>query len=137
MGSQRIFEGYMFNSVRLNDAVCVDILTIIGSDNGLSPGQRQAIIWTNDRILSIRPLGIRNSYIFIQEYAFEKVFCKMGVILSQPQCVNFIVSNVPVSTSVGTAMTSPLHYIHWYSKGLMLVDWFNVITPTGIQSNLQ
>ena len=28
--------------------ICVSKLTIIGSDNGLSPGQRQAIIWTND-----------------------------------------------------------------------------------------
>ena len=27
--------------------------TIIGSDNGLSPGQRQAIIWSNDGLLSI------------------------------------------------------------------------------------
>ena len=26
---------------------CVDKLTIIGSDNGLSPERRQAIIWTN------------------------------------------------------------------------------------------
>ena len=33
--------------------VCVCELTIIGSDNGLSPGQRQAIIWTNAGILSI------------------------------------------------------------------------------------
>ena len=31
-------------------------LTIIGSDNGLSPGRRQAIIWTNDGILLIEPL---------------------------------------------------------------------------------
>ena len=30
-------------------------LPIIGSDNGLSPGRRQAIIWTNAAILSIRP----------------------------------------------------------------------------------
>ena len=27
--------------------ICVGKLTIIGSDNGLSPGGRQAIIWTN------------------------------------------------------------------------------------------
>ena len=27
--------------------ICVDKLTTIGSDNGLSPGQRQAIILTN------------------------------------------------------------------------------------------
>ena len=32
-------------------------LTNIGSDNGLSPGRRQAIIWTNPGILLIRPLG--------------------------------------------------------------------------------
>ena len=31
--------------------ICVNKLTIIGSDNGLSPGQRQAIIWTNAGIL--------------------------------------------------------------------------------------
>ena len=48
-------------------------LNIIVSDNGLSPGWRQVIIWIN--------------YIFIQENAFEKVFCKMAAILSQPQCV--------------------------------------------------
>ena len=27
--------------------ICVGKLTIIGSDNGLSPGRRQTIIWTN------------------------------------------------------------------------------------------
>ena len=27
-------------------------LFIIGSDNGLSPGRRQAIIWTNDKATS-------------------------------------------------------------------------------------
>ena len=27
--------------------ICIGNLTIIGSDNGLSPGRRQAIIWTN------------------------------------------------------------------------------------------
>ena len=36
---------------------CVGKLTIIGSDNGLSPGRRQAIIWTNAGILLIKPLG--------------------------------------------------------------------------------
>ena len=33
--------------------ICVGNLVIIGSDNGLSPSQRQAIIWTNGGILSI------------------------------------------------------------------------------------
>ena len=35
--------------------ICVGKLTIIGSDNGLSPGRRQAIIWTNAGILLIEP----------------------------------------------------------------------------------
>ena len=35
--------------------ICIGNLTIIGSDNGLSPVRRQAIIWTNAAILSIRP----------------------------------------------------------------------------------
>ena len=35
----------------------VSNLAIVGSDNGLSPGRRQAIIWTNAGILLIGPLG--------------------------------------------------------------------------------
>ena len=34
---------------------CVGKLNIIGSDNDLSPGRRQAIIWTNTGILLIGP----------------------------------------------------------------------------------
>ena len=54
----------------------------IDSDNGLSPGQRQAIIWTKAGILLIEPIVNlnkpqwninRNSYIFIPENAFENV----------------------------------------------------------------
>ena len=37
--------------------ISVSKLTTIGSDNGLSPGRRQAIIWTNAGILLIWPLG--------------------------------------------------------------------------------
>ena len=37
--------------------ICVSKLTIIGSDNGLAPWRRQAIIWTNAGILLIGPLG--------------------------------------------------------------------------------
>ena len=37
--------------------MCVSELTIIGPDNGLAPGRRQAIIWTSARILLIGNLG--------------------------------------------------------------------------------
>ena len=45
--------------------IYVSNLTIIGSDNGLSPGRRQAIIWTNAEILLMRILGTHFSEIFI------------------------------------------------------------------------
>ena len=35
--------------------ICISGLTIIGSDNGLSPDRRQAVIWTNFEILLIGP----------------------------------------------------------------------------------
>ena len=45
--------------------MCGD-LTITDSDNGLSPGWRQAIIQTNARLLLIGPLEIYFSEIWIQ-----------------------------------------------------------------------
>ena len=46
-------------------------LTIIGSDNGFSPGRHQAIIWTNACLLSIGPLGTSFSEILIEIRSFS------------------------------------------------------------------
>ena len=51
--------------------ICVSNLTIIGSDNGLSPGWRQAIIWTNDGQLLIGPLRTNFSEILIEILTFS------------------------------------------------------------------
>ena len=51
--------------------ICGSKLTIIGSDNGLSPEQCQAIIWTNAGILLIRPLGTNFSEIWIEMRTFS------------------------------------------------------------------
>ena len=72
--------------------ICVSKINIIGSDNGLSPGRRQAIIWTNAGIVNWTPRNKfqwkvnRNSNIFIEENTFENVVCEMLSILSRPQC---------------------------------------------------
>ena len=55
--------------------ICVSKLTIIGSDNGLSPGRRQAIIWTNAVILLIGPLEI---LVGIQTLSVRKMHLKMS-----------------------------------------------------------
>ena len=46
--------------------ICVGKLTNIGSDNGLAPGRRQAIIRTNAGILLIGPWGTNFSEILIE-----------------------------------------------------------------------
>ena len=55
--------------------IYVSKLTTIGSDNGLSSGRRQAIIWTNDGILLIRTLGANFSDILseIHSFSFKKI----------------------------------------------------------------
>ena len=60
--------------------ICVSKLTIIGSDNGLSPGRRQAIIWTNAGILFIGTLGTNFSEILgkIHSFSFKKMHFKMS-----------------------------------------------------------
>ena len=69
--------------------ICVCNLTIIGSDNGLSPGQRQAIIWTNAIILLIRTLGTNFSEILseIQTFSFKKTNLKISSGKWRPFCL--------------------------------------------------
>ena len=68
--------------------ICVSKLTIIGSDNGLSPGQRQAIIWTNAEILLFWTLGTNFSEILIKihTFSFKKMRLKMSSGKWQPFC---------------------------------------------------
>ena len=80
--------------------ICVSKLTIIGSDNGLSPGRHQAIIWANAGILLIEPLGKklqwnhnRNIYIF----SFKKMHLKMSSGNCRPFCLGV---NVLIKASI-------------------------------------
>ena len=59
--------------------ICVGNQTIIGSDNGLSPGRRQAIIWTNAGILLIGPQGTNFNEILIEipSFSFKKMRLKV------------------------------------------------------------
>ena len=78
---------------------CVSKLTIIGSDNGLSPGRHQAIIWTNTGILLIGPLGTNNSEIVIVIYtfSFEKIDLKMLFGKGRPSCLGLSVLIASIS----------------------------------------
>ena len=60
--------------------ICVNKLTIIDSDNGVSSVQRLAIIWTSAGILLIGPLGTNFSEILIKilTFSFKKMRLKMS-----------------------------------------------------------
>ena len=78
--------------MRPSDAYMHKKLTIIGSDNGLSPDRRQAIIWTNDGMLLIGPLGRNFSEIFIriQTFSLNKIHLKM----SSGKVGNFVLASM-------------------------------------------
>ena len=65
------------------------------ANNGLSPGWRQAIVWTNARILLIRPLGTNFSEILIEihTFTFKKIHLKMPSGKWQPFCLDLNVVN--------------------------------------------
>ena len=69
--------------------ICVSKITIIVSDNGLSPGRREAIIWTSAGILLIGPLGTNFSEILIEIYifSFKKMHLEMSFDKWRPFCL--------------------------------------------------
>ena len=96
--------------------VCVSKLTFIVSDNGLSPGWRQAIIWTQCWNVVNWTLGSKlqwtfyqNSNIFFQENAFENIVFEKAAILSRPQCVNKLKPEKKNGWSEGV-LTMPMEY---------------------------
>ena len=69
--------------------ICVGKPIIIGSDNGLSPDRRQAIIWTNAGLLLIGPLGTNFSENLseIHAFSFKKMHLKMSSAKWRPFCL--------------------------------------------------
>ena len=79
--------------------ICVSKITTIGSDNALSPGRRQAVIWTNAGILLIWTLGTNFSEMLIKYNNFHWRKC-LFLKCHLPngghfaQCVQFIQAHV-------------------------------------------
>ena len=69
--------------------ICVGKLIIIGSDNGLSPDRRQAIIWTNAGLLSIGPLRtyFSENVIKMQQLSLKKIHVNMSSAKWRPSCL--------------------------------------------------
>ena len=96
-------------SLRPSDAYMRRNLTTIGSDNDLSPGRRQAIIWTNAGILLIGPLGTNFSEISIKilTFSFTKMRLKVSSAKWRPFCLGLNV------LSVGQICVGVQHFGWW------------------------
>ena len=94
-------------------------LTVIGSDNGLSPPRRQAIIWTNAGILLIQPLGTKFSEILIEIYtfSFKKMHFKMSSAKWRSFCLGLnVLTNFnanPWSRCSGIRTMLTCSYVAW------------------------
>ena len=86
--------------------ICVGTLTITGSDNGLSPGRRQAITWTNVEILLTGPLGTNSSEMLIEIhiFLFKKIHLKMSPGKWRPFCLGLNVLARPTLTQIYVAI---------------------------------
>ena len=90
--------------------ICISKLSIIGSDNGLSPGWCQTIIWSNAGILSIGPIGTIFNEILIEihTFSFKKIHFKMSSGKWWPfcLCLNVLIYHwMPLSTVVTNQYT--------------------------------
>ena len=96
--------------------ICVSDLTIIGSDNGLSPGRRQAIIRTNAEILLIRPLGPNFSEILFEIiiFSFKKMRLKVSSVKRRPFCLglNVLIGIYLVASAWRHVLASPPYKIN-------------------------
>ena len=85
--------------------ICVGNLTIIGSDNGFSPGRPQAITWTNVDLLSVGSLGAKFSEIPIEIQNFS--FMKMRIGKCRLRNGGHFVQG-KMSQRVGTSLVAPV-----------------------------
>ena len=87
--------------------ICVGNLTIIGSDNGWSPGRRRAITWINVGILLIGPLGTNFSEMLIEihTFSFKKIHLKMSSGKWRPFCLGL---NVLIWKCLSTSVIIPI-----------------------------
>ena len=88
--------------------ICVSKLTVIGSDNGLSPDRRQANIWINGGILLIWTLGTNSSEIAneIHTFSFKNGRLKMSSAKWRPFCIG-------LKSSLSKLLIITTHFEWW------------------------
>ena len=98
--------------------ICLSKLTIIGSDNGLLPGRRQAIIWIDSGILLIRTLGTNFSEILseIHTFSLKKMHLNMSSGKKRPFCLG-------LNMLMACWLMTPCHYLNQSWRFINCVLW--------------
>ena len=113
--------------------ICVSKLTIIGSDDVLSPGRRQAIIWTNAGILLIRTLGTNFSEILseIHAFSFKKMHLKMSSAKWRPFCLglNVLIYSWSLPGGIDLNWNSSLYPFTMQRYAICKRPCFNTLRP--------
>ena len=113
--------------------ICVSQPTMTGSDNGLSPGRRQAIIWTSTRILLIGTSGTKFSEILSETdtFSFTEMHLKTSgkwrkfclrlnlIILKEAPALSSILLISKMTTCHMTSRTSQLSHVKSFLQNLM------------------
>ena len=106
--------------------ISVSKLTISGSNNGLSPDRRQAIIWTNAGFLLIGPLGTNFSEILIKilTFSFKKMRLKVSSAKRRPFCLGLNVLMSPSLSQITCWLDSRAFRPKWLSEWFSLTAFF-------------
>ena len=100
----------------INDNYVIE-LTIITSDNGLSPGRRQAIIWTNAAILLIGTIGTNFSDTLCKIHTFllKKIRLETSSAKWLPFCLGLNELNFAgCHEDVWVVMGTPLVFVFYF-----------------------
>ena len=137
----RHFQYYLTHWGRVTH-ICVSKLTIIDADNGLSPGRRQAIIWTNAGILLIGPFGTNFSDILskIHIFSFTKMYLKTTSAKWRPFRLGLSVLTgiLLFSGTNATRVNTPVDFIYtlikfwWHYADRVPMYWFKYWHSDGI-----
>ena len=114
--------------------ICISELAIIGSDNGLSPGRRRAIIWNNAGILLYGPSGTDFSEILIaiHTFSFKKLHSKMSSPKWRPFCLG-----LNVLYQIWYSIRCYGNTVHTLTFTALAISFTNKILPLLWRQNLR
>ena len=122
--------------------IFVSKLTIIGSGNSLSPGHRQAIVWTNAGIVLMWPLGTNFSEILIEIITFliKEMHFKVSSAKRRPFCLGLNVFTLRV-LKMGYSGRTPskiqyiprnMHTVFALLCFVVVIHWLIFPYPSGL-----